>query len=164
MTGHGCGCRRNLHRPAMPRADQGCYWSRDHGCPRPPPRIRTSGIGGVSPNRRNFRRWQTFRFSMLGVARWDGKTPQQRRIDLTGKPWSNGKAAPDWATVRAPLSMNSVVSSAPTWCCRWLRTPGTNCASAAWPGPTAYAPPQGFGILEMAKSSHCTAQLGSEPE
>jgi hypothetical protein len=43
--------------------------------------------GGVSPNRRNFRRRQTFRFSMLGLARWDGKTPQQRRIDSRNFPF-----------------------------------------------------------------------------
>ena len=29
---------------------------------------------------------------------------------------------------------------------------------------TAHAPPQGFGTLEMAKSSLCTARLRSEPE
>jgi len=34
-----------------------------------------------------------------------------------GKPWSSGKVAPAWATVRAPSSMNWAVSRAPTWVC-----------------------------------------------
>jgi hypothetical protein len=52
-----------------------------------------------------------------------------------GRRWSSGKAAPEWATARAPSSRNWDASRAPTWYCHWSRIRATNCAFAAWSDP-----------------------------
>jgi competence protein ComFC len=45
------------------------------------------GIGGVSPNPRNFRRRSTFRFSMLGVPRLRGQKPSAGLIHSPNFPF-----------------------------------------------------------------------------
>ena len=54
-----------------------------------------------------------------------------------GRRWSNGRAEPVSATVRAPFSRNSPPSPAPTSSCRRLRRPPANCDCAASCVPTA---------------------------
>ena len=54
-----------------------------------------------------------------------------------GRRWSNGRAAPVWATVPAPSSRNSPPSKAPTWSCRRRRLPAANCDCAASCAPIA---------------------------
>src|SRR5271157_3425890 len=54
-----------------------------------------------------------------------------------GRRWSNGRAAPVSATVRAPSSRNSPPSPAPTSSCRRRHLPAANCDCAASCAPIA---------------------------
>ena len=85
-----------------------------------------------------------------------------------GRRWSNGRAAPVSATVRAPSSRNSPPSTAPTSSCRRRHLPAANCDCAASCAPIAPKPSCSSASVSAcpndsacpARRAKCSANLG----